>query len=102
MKGYTQRDVVDKMIHIYCHAHHHPTRGTLCPECQELLDYASRRLKKCPIEEHKKSSCRLCKIHCYDHSHAERVRQVMRYAGPRMLLHNPIMAICHLLKELKK
>jgi hypothetical protein len=29
----------------------------------------------------------------------ERVRQVMRFAGPRMLLHHPLLAIAHLLKE---
>jgi hypothetical protein len=27
----------------------------------------------------------------------EQIRQVMRYAGPRMLLHNPILTIRHLL-----
>ena len=29
----------------------------------------------------------------------ERVRQVMRYAGPRMLLRHPILALLHLRDE---
>ncbi len=89
-------DVVALMVRIYCRAHH---SKVLCEECQELLDYATKRLKKCPIEESKKSSCRLCKIHCYDRAHADHVRRIMRYSAPRMLFYNPIMALSHLLRE---
>jgi hypothetical protein len=32
----------------------------------------------------------------------ERVREVMRYAGPRMLLHHPWLAICHLVDGIAK
>ncbi len=101
-KSQYDREVIAQMVGIYCRGRHKSRRGELCTECRELLDYARKRLKKCPIEESKKSSCRLCKIHCYDHSHAQRVRDVMRYSGPRMLFYNPIMAIRHLINERKK
>ena len=29
----------------------------------------------------------------------ERMREVMRYAGPRMLLYHPVAALCHLWQE---
>ncbi len=95
------RRVIESMIRIYCRGHHTPQKGALCQECDELLLYASKRLKKCPIEESKKNSCRLCKIHCFDHSHSQRMREVMRYSGARMLLRNPIMVIRHFINERK-
>lgn len=34
------------------------------------------------------------------HIEKEKMREVMRYAGPRMMWHHPIAAIKHLIKEL--
>ena len=67
----------------------------LCPECSELLHYAHRRLERCRLGE-EKPSCTRCPVHCYRKDMRERIRQVMRYSGPRMLLYDPIMAIRHL------
>ena len=46
-----------------------------------------------------KPTCRLCPIHCYKREMKERMRQVMRYAGPRMLLYHPLIALRHLWRE---
>ena len=67
----------------------------LCPECSELLHYAHQRLERCRFGE-EKPSCTRCPVHCYRKDMRERIRQIMRYSGPRMLLHDPIMAIRHL------
>ena len=67
----------------------------LCPQCQTLLDYAIQRLERCRFGEDK-PSCTRCPVHCYKPVRREQIRQVMRESGPRMLLHNPIMAIRHL------
>ena len=67
----------------------------LCPQCQALLDYAHRRLEHCKFGEDK-PSCTRCPVHCYKPAMREQIRQVMRYSGPRMLMHDPIMAIRHL------
>lgn len=32
----------------------------------------------------------------------DRVKAVMRYAGPRMIIHHPLMALRHMLDNLKK
>nr|MBP8870902.1 nitrous oxide-stimulated promoter family protein [Bacteroides sp.] len=63
-----------------------------------LLEYAHMRLSRCPFGE-KKNTCRLCTIHCYKPEMKERMREVMRYAGPRMLLYHPAAALRHLWKE---
>ena len=36
-------------------------------------------------------------VHCYQPQMREQIRQVMRYSGPRMLFHHPVMAIRHLI-----
>ena len=39
-------------------------------------------------------------IHCYKPDMKEKMREVMRYAGPRMMWYHPIAAIKHLIREL--
>ena len=67
----------------------------LCPQCQELLIYAHQRLERCKFGN-EKPSCTRCPVHCYKPAMRQQIRQVMRYSGPRMLLHNPVLAIRHL------
>ena len=67
----------------------------LCPQCQELLTYAHQRLERCKFGN-EKPSCTRCPVHCYKPAMRQQIRQVMRYSGPRMLLHNPVFAIRHL------
>ena len=67
----------------------------LCPQCQELLTYAHQRLDRCKFGN-EKPSCTRCPVHCYKPAMRQQIRQVMRYSGPRMLLHNPVLAIRHL------
>jgi hypothetical protein len=88
------------MMHIYC-KNHHESQGELCLECSELLEYAKTRLDKCPFQENK-TTCAKCPVHCYQPQMREKVKKVMRYAGPRMLLHNPVLAMHHALDGFKK
>lgn len=91
---------VDAMIRRYCRDHH-GTATVPCAECSELLAYALKRLRSCPFQE-KKTTCGKCPVHCYAPSQRERIRAVMRYAGPRMLWSHPILAFFHLLDGLRK
>ena len=79
------------MIDIYCRDRH-GAHDALCPECAELRDYALARLDKCPFQE-SKSTCANCTVHCYKPDMRQRVREVMRYAGPRMMWRHPILAL---------
>ncbi|GAB6062973.1 nitrous oxide-stimulated promoter family protein [Deferrisoma palaeochoriense] len=89
-----ERKTIAAMIRLYCRGHH-PGPERPCAECRELLAYALERLDRCPFQEGK-TTCAHCPVHCYKPSMRERVRAVMRYSGPRMLLRHPILALLHL------
>jgi len=36
-------------------------------------------------------------VHCYNAEMRERVRVMMRWSGPRMLLRHPVIAILHMI-----
>lgn len=91
-----EKRVVSRMIALYCKKKH-GTREGLCPDCAALDAYARMRADKCPFME-TKTFCSNCKVHCYKPEMREKIREVMRFAGPRMLLHHPVMAIRHLIE----
>ncbi|MFQ6044511.1 MAG: nitrous oxide-stimulated promoter family protein [Candidatus Poribacteria bacterium] len=88
------------MIHLYCRSQH-KTKGALCFECKELLAYAQVRLDKCPFQGNK-TTCAKCPVHCYKPVMREKVRTVMRYAGPRMLYRHPVLALFHFIDGFRK
>jgi predicted amidophosphoribosyltransferase len=88
-----------EMMVIYCHDHHH-SGGTLCEACNQLLDYARRRLDTCPFQE-EKPACNHCSVHCYSKEMRERVQVVMRYAGPKMILRHPLLSFHHMLDKFR-
>lgn len=89
------------MIGIYCRGNHHFSGTDLCPQCNDLADYASKRLDSCRFGN-KKGSCRKCRIHCYHPFYKENIKKVMRYSGPRMMVRHPIAALRHLWNEFIK
>ena len=95
-----EKKTIKAMVTIYCKAKHN-TKNALCPECANFFEYAKTRLDKCPFQENK-TTCGRCRIHCYKPDMREKVKQVMRYAGPRMLLHHPGLALHHAIDGLKK
>ena len=84
------------MVTIYCRGRHGSCRGRLCSDCVELLEYGSERLDRCPYAS-AKGPCIRCTIHCYKPEMRERVGEVMRYAGPKMLTAHPILAVGHMI-----
>ena len=96
-----ERKTIQKMINLYCRQNHRTDNQDLCPECTTLQEYALERLHRCPFQENK-TTCAKCTVHCYRPAMREQIRQVMRYAGPRMILFHPILAILHLLDGRRK
>ena len=47
-------------------------------------------------------ACGKCLVHCYQPQMREKVKGVMRYSGPRMLLHHPVLAMHHAVDGFKK
>ena len=62
-----------QIIGIYCHNKHHTPKGQLCEACEQVWEYA----------EHRK------------------IREIMRYGGPRMLFVSPIQVSRHMYLEWK-
>ncbi|MDR1852953.1 MAG: nitrous oxide-stimulated promoter family protein [Propionibacteriaceae bacterium] len=109
------------MIGIYCKGHHllpadadveaepeaqqkrKPSvrQRPLCLECEVLYNYSKRHIQFCR-RMGVKTFCSACPVPCFKGTNGERIREVMRYSGPRMLLHDPVMAIHHLFVQLRK
>ena len=87
------------MIKLYCRKKHHSKE--LCENCSELLNYANLRIEKCPFME-TKTFCSACKVHCYKKEMREKIREVMKFSGPRMIFYHPILAIKHLTQTIKE
>jgi hypothetical protein len=98
-----ERRTIRLMIELYCQNKHAADRAGLgvCPACQQLTDYAMQRIERCPFKANK-PTCAKCTVHCYKPAMREQVRQVMRFAGPRMLIYHPVLAIAHLLDDARK
>lgn len=89
-----------QIIGIYCHNKHHTPKGQLCKDCEQVWEYAEHRIDACPHME-TKTFCSVCKTHCYAPTYREKIREIMRYGGPRLLLVSPIQVIRHMYLEWK-
>lgn len=92
-----EKETVSLMIFIYCRKKHKTKEG-LCKECQMLNDYARMRSDKCPFME-TKTFCSNCKVHCYKPDMRQKIKEVMRFSGPRMLWYHPVMAVHHVISS---
>ena len=91
-----EKKTVSIMIEMYCRDQHDSAARELCDECRELHEYAMQRIDKCPFCL-AKPTCANCPVHCYKKDMRASVKEVMRYAGPRMLRRHPYLAVMHLI-----
>lgn len=89
-----ERDTIAAMIRIHCHDLHDRGRRDLCASCAGILAYADERLDRCVFPGNK-PTCVNCPVHCYRPEMRARVKEVMRYSGPRMLYRHPWLALRH-------
>ena len=94
-----EKFTLKKMVGIFCHAHHETKPNDLCAECSDLVSYSFDRIEKCPFGKNK-PDCQSCLIHCYHKDKTEKIKRVMRFAGPRMAYKFPILAILHFYDKL--
>ena len=83
------------MIELYCQGHH-AADGNLCGDCQELWNYTRMRVGRCPFGT-AKPTCVNCTVHCFQQEMRDRIRVVMRYAGPKMPTRHPVLSIFHVI-----
>ncbi|MCC6933230.1 MAG: nitrous oxide-stimulated promoter family protein [Deltaproteobacteria bacterium] len=86
-----EKTTIKKMVALYCR---HLHRQSVCPACQDLLDYAYLRIEQCPHHP-AKPQCSQCLTHCYKKDKREAMKIIMRYSGPRILFYHPLLAIRH-------
>lgn len=93
--------VVEQMVHLYCQKLE--GHAELCPNCKKLLEYAFSRLDRCRYGVNK-PTCKQCPIHCYRPKMRERIRTLMRWSGPWMILYHPLTpsGICYEKKRIKQ
>lgn len=84
------------MFSVYCKGHHQAKEAQLCTQCKAIRDYTIKRLHNCPLIE-RKPTCANCLIHCYNKDMQNKVRIIMRYSGPRILLRHPLLTLYHFL-----
>lgn len=96
-----EKTMVSEMIALYCRKNHGTKKAQLCEDCAALEAYARLRSDKCPFME-TKTFCSNCRVHCYRPEMREKIRLVMRFSGPRMLFHHPVMAIRHVIESKKE
>ncbi len=92
-----EKRTVGIMIKMYCD-HDHDKRSSICRDCDELLEFANDRINLCIYQEDK-PVCSECQIHCYRKDMREKIKTVMRFAGPRMIFYHPILGIRHLIDK---
>lgn len=110
-----EKQMVSQMIALYCKKQHgggscdkmqsgqgrNKKVDCLCEECTALDHYARERSEKCPFME-TKTFCSNCKVHCYRPEMREKIREVMRFSGPRMIFSHPVAAMRHVIETKKE
>ena len=99
----TQKDVevLGEFIFIYCSEMHRDEKlfsieagGAVgrylknishpyCPDCRKLLLHAVSKRVLCPYDP--KPACKKCETHCYGAGYREKIREVMRFSGKRLI-----------------
>ncbi len=88
--GSSSRDieVLAEFIQIYCDDHHKENEKFKVQSGGQVGDHvnplhaASKRVT-CPY--HPKPACKKCHTHCYGPGYREKIREVMRYSGKRLI-----------------
>lgn len=92
-----EKQTIRKMIALYCR--HHLKQDTVPEEYELLAEYACQRLDHCQFGENK-TSCKKCPVHCYAPQKRQQIREMMRWAGPRMIFYAPKDTILHIWHQL--
>ena len=92
-----EKATVSKMIRLYCQKKHDSKE--LCESCSNIHAYAMQRLEKCRFGE-SKPVCGKCPVHCYKPDLRKEIRNIMRIAGPWMIVYYPGDALLHYYRKM--
>ena len=98
--------LIGKFVEVYCAGKHgatersdfavqtHNATRKLCSECSAFMTYAITKRLKCPLEA-EKPSCKHCRIHCYAPQEREKIREIMSYAGRKLMMRGRLDYVWH-------
>lgn len=93
-----EKETFLEMVTLYCR---HRLKAMSVPEpYEQLVNYAYKRLERCRWGT-KKPNCHQCRVHCYAPDKRQQVREIMKWAGPRMIIYAPIKAMRYLINSMK-
>lgn len=99
-KRLKEKSVMFSMIKVFCKSKH-KTKNFLCNECRNVLSYAYEKIEICPYMKNK-TFCSSCKTHCYNKDMQEKIKQIMRFSGPKMIFYHPITALKYVFIIIRK
>jgi Nitrous oxide-stimulated promoter len=67
----------------------------LCPDCQKLLAHALVKRTVCPMDP--KPQCKHCPSHCYHPNYRQKIKEVMKYSGRKLVMRGRVDYLLHLL-----
>jgi hypothetical protein len=67
----------------------------LCHDCTKLLAHAFVKRANCPFEP--KPACKHCPDHCYHPTYRRQIREVMKFAGRKLVLSGRLDYLIHLI-----
>ena len=74
-------------------------RDVIPSAVRDCSTYKFQRTSLLKFEFHNKPKCSKCPVHCYKPDMREKIKAVMRYAGPRMIYRYPILTGKHFLNK---
>lgn len=96
------RRTLEAIGQIYCSGNHASAAkdsGGMCSSCRDAIEGTLARTASCPNGHD--SNCQDCPIKCQRGDARARIRTIMAYAAPRMMLKHPIMTCEYLYKKLR-
>ena len=102
-----------KFVEVYCHDLHPAQERSpvtlrshdvaalagrevaLCGECTKLLNHALVKRTCCPMDP--KPQCKHCPNHCYHPTYREKIREVMKHSGRKLVMRGRLDYLLHLL-----
>ena len=93
-----EKETIKAMIRLYCNKVH-GTKTGLCPECSGVLEYSLKRIDNCVFGVDK-PPCEKCPVHCYKKDMRQKIKTIMRFSGPRMIMRHPWFAVMHIVDKL--
>ncbi len=95
-KRQDEKRLISEMIAYYCQKKHGSAAGRPWEGCLKTEGYAHPRLGPRPVTGDK-NLFSPCAGHRYAPRRGGRIREVMRYSGPHMLIRHPLLVVRHAL-----